>query len=149
MLTGEQLKTRRIEKGESQQDVARAVGVARQLVSRWELDIALPSRLRMAKLEEWSTAPTAPPTLSIPEGLMRVVVGKAGRWLKTRREEQGQSQTDAARVMGVHCTTISRWERGVMVPDSMRQIVAIAHWSGLSVDDVADALGCGLAHGDG
>ena len=40
-----------------------------------------------------------------------------GEQLKNRRKESGISQSELAERLGVHIQTVSKWERGIMLPD--------------------------------
>lgn len=59
--------------------------------------------------------------------------------IRARRDEAGLTQTDLARLIGVHDTYISRWERGVNTP-SPAHAAALADTLG---GTLADYLGLG------
>lgn len=57
--------------------------------------------------------------------------------IKAIRKELGLSQTDFARLFGVHQTAVSQWETGRTSPDT-EMAIQIARGTGHSVDDVLD-----------
>lgn len=53
MTTGEKLAALRREKGLTQEQLAEALNVSRQSVSRWEMDAAFPETDKLIRLSRW------------------------------------------------------------------------------------------------
>ncbi len=61
-------------------------------------------------------------------------------WLRTRRAERDQLQSEAAAAVGVSRATWSRWIAGDALPN-LTQTIALARWSGCALEEVAAAFG--------
>lgn len=60
--------------------------------------------------------------------------------LKLRRQELEQTMQQAAEVMGTTHATVSRWEANKMIPTKPDQIIPIAKYLGISVQDLSAIL---------
>jgi len=59
-------------------------------------------------------------------------------WLKKTREDRGQSQLEAARVLKLAGCTVSRWEAGSEPRGS--HIGRLARWGGVSAEELVKML---------
>lgn len=64
-------------------------------------------------------------------------------WLRTRRVQLDQTQTEAADAVGVSRFTFARWEAGDGHP-TLEHAVSLSRWAGCSLDAVASAFGFDL-----
>jgi transcriptional regulator with XRE-family HTH domain len=97
---GDQLRKRRMDLGLSQRQFARQLGVNRTSIEHWERNEVEPTRWMVPKIREFlGQPPSPPPTLF-------------GERLTAYRRGLGLSQEALARMLGVHKTTVVRWETG-------------------------------------
>ncbi|HIT44787.1 MAG TPA: helix-turn-helix domain-containing protein [Candidatus Aphodovivens excrementavium] len=61
-----------------------------------------------------------------------------GEMVRTLRSEKGMTQLDLARKMGVTDKAVSKWERGLSIPD-VGSLPKLAEELGISVDDLLQA----------
>lgn len=59
--------------------------------------------------------------------------------LKTMRENTGYLQHEVAQIIGVHKSTLSRWEAGIVDPGILG-LVTLGNFYGVSVIDILDAI---------
>lgn len=65
---------------------------------------------------------------------------KLSRLLQDWRREQGWSQYQAARELGVTRLTYRTWEMGVSIP-SVEHLLTLSKWLGLSIHEILEATG--------
>lgn len=65
--------------------------------------------------------------------------GVVGRWIRETRKRRSQTIEDVARKLGVHRSTVDKWEAGVTRPDAGRAIV-LSEWSGVGLAEVLHLL---------
>ena len=59
---------------------------------------------------------------------------RIGQFIATHRRRLGMTQTEFANVLGVSNKTVSRWERGLHLPD-YDEVLAASELFGVSVKD--------------
>jgi len=101
---GDHLRKRRLDLGLPQREVAERLGTNSGTITNWELGHTrpeirfLPGIVRFLGYEPWAAG------------------ASVGESLLTFRQEQGLSQAEFARLLGIDPATLSRWERGLRVP---------------------------------
>ncbi len=101
---GDQLRKRRMDLGLSQRKLARQLGVNKTSIEHWERNEVEPARWMVPRIREFlGLQPSRPPS-SFAERLTAY------------RRGLGLSQEALARMLGVHKTTVVRWETGKRQP---------------------------------
>ena len=114
MTLAEMIRTYRKEKGYTQEQLAKMIGVSANNISIWERGTFAPSARNSGKLFE---------LLGItPESYLANILGqnkmRFGEQLKAYRKAKGYTQKDLAEKIGTTLLTISVWERGVFRPNA-------------------------------
>ena len=66
-----------------------------------------------------------------------------GEHIRTLRRRAGLSQTKLAQIVGVHLSSISRWERDLTTGDmSLKHFMKIAQATGTPVSELLAVSGC-------
>ena len=106
---GERLRKRRMDLGLSQRKLASRLGVSKTSIEHWERNEVKPARWMVPRLREFlGLQPSGPPPTSFAERLTAY------------RRGLGLSQEALARSLGVHKTTVVRWEVGRRHPSKAR-----------------------------
>ena len=66
-------------------------------------------------------------------------------WLRGRRAEKAQKQTELAAVLGCSQQTIGQWEKGAAAPVKLVDVAALAEWGGVTVAELSDRILRGAA----
>ena len=98
MTLGEQLRKRRMDLGISQRKLASQLGVNRTSIEHWERNMVQPARWMVPRIREFLGLQPLQPLTSF------------GERLTAYRRDLGLSQEALARRLGVHKTTVVRWE---------------------------------------
>lgn len=125
------LKEYRKRKGLTQTQVADALGVHLQTVSKWERGVSEPDISLLGEIaatlgvtvEELAGAPVGDETFT--GGFSAVALGKC---IAALRKAKGESQETLAQTAGTSGDTVSKWERGVVCPDAEALVALAAHF---------------------
>ena len=125
------LKEYRKRKGLTQTQVADALGVHLQTVSKWERGVSEPDISLLGEIaatldvtvEELAGAPVGEETFT--GGFSAVALGKC---IAALRKAKGESQETLAQTAGTSGDTVSKWERGVVCPDAEALVALAAHF---------------------
>ena len=105
---GDQLRKKRMDLGLSQRALASQLGVSRTSIENWEGNEVKPARWMMTRIKEFLGLQISQTPASFAERLT------------TYRRGLGVSQEALARMIGVHKTTVVRWETGRRHPSKAR-----------------------------
>lgn len=97
---GDHLRKARLDRGLSQEHVARELGVTVGTVLNWERNY---TRVRTRLM---------PKVVAFLGNDPREESGELGERIRALRERQGLSQADLAARLGIDVMTVTRWERG-------------------------------------
>lgn len=101
---GDHIRTRGLDSGLLQKEVAECIGVDTNTLINWELNYAAPKIQYLPKIIAFLGYSPVPAGESFPEKL------------KTYRQVKGLSQLRLAHVLGVNPTTVVKWEAGTSQP---------------------------------
>jgi transcriptional regulator with XRE-family HTH domain len=106
---GDHIRSRRLDLGLLQREVASRLGVSASAVLNWEKGICAPTFRALPAIIAWLGYDPRPEPSCLSEALVHF------------REGRGMSQAEAAGVLEVDPSTLARWERGERTPKSLLQ----------------------------
>ena len=101
---GDQIRKRRMDLGLSQRVLARRLGMSKSSIENWEGNIVEPARWMIPGITEF---------LGFQPSLLPATFAER---LTAHRRRMGLSRERLAQILGVHKTTVVRWETGATKP---------------------------------
>lgn len=115
----------------SQIELADKLGVHFQTVSKWERGVCEPDFAVYGKLAE-ALGVSLEELWGLPKPTRRISgefdTVKFGKAIANARKALGESQEQLAAAVGVSSTTVSKWERGLVCPDSDTFLKIVKHF---------------------
>lgn len=114
---GEHLRKRRIDRGETQREAARQVGVHPATFHNWEKAFREPGVGRWPAIPAYLCYDPSPEPASL-----------AAR-IRARRCQEGLSQRELGRRLGLDPGTVGAWERGTVVRPGRQVLALFGEWA--------------------
>ena len=132
------IKNLRIQKGLTQYDLANALGVHFQTVSKWERDLSLPDLAVLGDIAKcldvsFDVLMGGEDNEYSQKGVFHSQ--KLGDTISHLRKNSHATQSEFAGIIGVSADTVSKWERGVISPD-VDKLVEIAKEFGVNPSEI-------------